>query len=69
MSKTKMPNEWDVTEFECPSCHKPLVSSPDLTGRQLWCPYGDCVNIGANEGAHGKNDKEAFEILKIKLSR
>jgi len=57
-----------ITEFKCPVCSGFLTSRPghaiDPTdGVTLSCRNVSC---GMGDWAHGKNDKEAFEIFKQK---
>jgi hypothetical protein len=57
-----------ITAFKCPECSGFLSSQPgqalDITdGITLECRNKDC---GMADWAHGKNEKEAYEIFKQK---
>jgi hypothetical protein len=56
-----------VTDYICPICLSKLVSCKSDTDRGLWCMASKCNNEGANDGAHGKNDSEAYEMFRAKM--
>lgn len=50
------------TTFKCPSCNKPLKATAG-TPWLVWCSYGPCHSIAANEGAYGTTVEEAVAVL------
>ena len=56
------------TKYLCPSCKQRLHSHEDSPkSRGIWCSRKECDNVGANEGAHGKNDLEAYAMFATKM--
>lgn len=58
---------WAVSSFPCPICKRFLVKKETEHGLQIWCPHYACPSVGANEGATGKNETLAYNILIEKL--
>lgn len=58
----------------CPCCGRPLSTRFELRQGGLsvcvvWCGYGPCESMAANEGAEGKTFDEAIENLDKALER
>lgn len=64
---TEIPPDWAKSDYDCPICKEKLFFRPHNNKIGMWCLHIKNCSIGANEGAYGKNQKEAFENLKQKL--
>jgi hypothetical protein len=73
MIKETMPDGTEITEYNCPVCKAPLYSAPDpLTGIRsggytVWCGQPNEVCRAQDVSGHGKNVKEAYQIIKEKF--
>jgi hypothetical protein len=66
-----LPPNYSKSKFLCPFCNQNLfvVNYEEEKNLRIYC--GDELNkccIGSNEGGWGKNENEAYEILKLKLA-
>ena len=70
MAQTSDPSQWRTLKEVCPICKHPLSAIDDATGVMVWCSQGSevCPSSESPFG-HGKNEKEAFEVLSDKWSR
>ncbi len=68
---TYIPTDWKLTDYKCPTCKNNLFSKQEQSGATVWCAQDNsiCPNVGANEGAHGKNEKDAYETLVGKFTK
>ena len=59
----------NITEskHECPVCKANMWLGDDEKDVVLWCGSKTCKSIGANEGAYGKNESEAYAVFRSKM--
>ena len=56
-----------TTNMKCPACNEPLRATAG-TPWLVWCSYGPCPSMEANNGAYGTELGDAFVALEDKVA-
>lgn len=60
------PKLWQTSRHRCPRCCERLRRYDFPNGDTfLWCSFGPCMSEGANVGAYGRDEADAYIALRI----
>jgi hypothetical protein len=64
---TKRAENITESKHECPVCKEKMCLGDMDKDVVLYCGRKKCTSVGANEGAYGKNEAEAYAVFRSKM--